>query len=143
MNIPIYFNQLVIFYNPCVSIVTAEGRLSIWSPLNIHHQPINATSKTTEKLLLENEEPEVRVSVKDEGYLSCEFSSLGNLVAVADQCGYAYVYEITMPLPKLSQICRTVIRKHLMGGSGSTEQVKELHCIPKSLQSFLSYNLWT
>lgn len=93
--------------------------------------------------MIENEVPELRIDVKDEGYLSCEFCNNGNLVAVADQCGYAYVYEVCMPLPKLSQFCRNVIRKHLVPeGSVTTNNVNELPCIPKSVKSFLSYDSW-
>ena len=97
---------------------------------------------------IENEIPELRIDVKDEGYLSCQFSSHGNLIAVADQCGYAYVYEVCMPLPKLSQFCRNVIRKQLStvvanGGKSvmtMAEKINEISCIPKSIKSFLSYD---
>ena len=83
--------------------------------------------------------------MKDEGYLSCEFCNHGNLVAVADQCGYAYVYELCMPLPKLSQFCRNVIRKNLVKekNNATIDSVNELYCIPKSVKSFLSYDSCT
>ena len=123
--------------------MTTEGKLTIWNPLEIQHQYISETNEESSRSGIENEAPEIRINVKDEGYLSCEFCNHGNLVAVADQCGYAYVYEVGMPLPKLSQFCRNVIRKHLgTERSVVTNNVNELPGIPKSVKSFLLYDSW-
>ena len=122
--------------------MTTEGKLTIWNPLEIHQQYISEINDEQNQARLENEIPELRIDVKDEGYLSCEFCNHGNLIAVADQCGYAYVYEVCMPLPKLSQFCRNVIRKQLVPGKSLRNSVNELSCIPKSVKSFLSYDSW-
>ena len=125
--------------------MTTEGKLTIWNPLETHQQYTSEIGDDqSSNKRIENEIPELRIDVKDEGYLSCEFCNHGNLIAVADQCGYAYVYEVCMPLPKLSQFCRTVIQKHLVPGKNSvTNRVNEISCIPKSVKSYLSYDSWT
>ena len=127
--------------------VTTEGKLIIWNPFETHQQYISEVNDEENETRIENELPELRIDVKDEGYLSCQFSSHGNLVAVADQCGYAYVYEVCMPLPKLSQFCRNVIRKQIStvmaqekSGLTMADTINEISCIPKSVKSFLSYD---
>ena len=128
-------------------VVTTEGKLSIWNPFETSYvRYIDEISENeSNQALLEIEAPELKLDVKDEGYLSCEFCNHGNLVAVADQCGYAYVYELCMPLPKLSQFCRNVIRKNLVKekNNATINSVNELYCIPKSVKSFLSYDSCT
>ena len=135
------------YFANCIK-VTTEGKLIIWNPFETHQQYISEVNNEPNETRIENEIPELRIDVKDEGYLSCQFSSHGNLIAVADQCGYAYVYEVCMPLPKLSQFCRNVIRKQLstvMTNGGKSvmtmaEKINEISCIPKSIKSFLSYD---
>ena len=125
--------------------MTTEGKLTIWNPLETHQQYTSEIGDDQpNQKRIENEIPELRIDVKDEGYLSCEFCNHGNLIAVADQCGYAYVYEVCMPVPKLSQFCRTVIQKNLVSGKNIvTNPVNEISCIPKSVKSYLSYESWT
>ena len=134
-------------FSTAVSTVTTEGKLIIWNPFETHQQYISEIKNESNQTRIENEIPELRIDVKDEGYLSCQFSSHGNLIAVADQCGYAYVYEVCMPLPKLTQFCRNVIRRQLStvmtsGKSIMTmaEKINDISCIPKSVKSFLSYD---
>ena len=138
-----------LFPNKCSygSKVTTEGKLTIWNPLETRHQVYisKVDDDSSPHRCRENEVPEVKIDVKDEGYLSCEFCNHGNLIAVADQCGYAYVYEVCMPLPKLSQICRNVIRRNIImrernHHATKGDPVNELSCIPNRVKSFLSYD---
>lgn len=76
--------------------------------------------------------PIVAGEMKDIG-VSCAYSSLTRTVVVGTRTGHLDLYKTPVNAPKLTDLCRKVVNRHI------SQPVSELH-LPKELKKFLSYD---